>query len=79
MLMQIPPLRAGAGDPENTIENKAMIFRPSPTMRPATRHERLKTSPFLIRHQPSNQSRLPAKTTVNQNYRRLGILFVNKT
>jgi len=71
MLMQIPPLRAGAGDPENVIENKAMIFRTSPTMRPATRYEGLKASPFLIRHQPSNQSRFLAKGTLNQNHRRL--------
>jgi hypothetical protein len=39
MLMQIPPLRSGTCDSENAIEDKAMIFRTSPTMRtgdPAT-------------------------------------------
>jgi hypothetical protein len=30
MLVQIPPLRPGAGDPENSIEHKPMIFWAAP-------------------------------------------------
>jgi hypothetical protein len=51
MLVQIAPLRAGAGEPENPIENEPVILRPSPAMRAADRHEWLKARPFLIRHQ----------------------------
>ncbi len=32
MFVQVAPLRPGAGDPENPIENKAMVLRPSPAM-----------------------------------------------
>ncbi len=59
MLMQIAPLRARPGDPENSIENEATVSRPPTAMRAANRHERLKTRPFLIRHQSPNQARLP--------------------
>jgi hypothetical protein len=31
MLVQIPPLRPGAGDPENSIEHKPMIFWAAPS------------------------------------------------
>ena len=58
-LMQVTPLRARPGDPENSIENKAMVLGPSTAMRAANRHERLKARPFLIRHQSPNQARLP--------------------
>lgn len=59
MLMQITPLRARPDDPENSIENKAMVLGPPTAMRAANRHERLKACPFLIRHQSPNQARLP--------------------
>jgi hypothetical protein len=77
--VQAAPLRAGAGDPENPIENKAMILRPSPAMRAANRHEGLEAHPFRIRHQSPNQARLLAKATLNQNLAPMGILFVNET
>jgi hypothetical protein len=79
MFVQIPPLRTGPSEPENTIENKSMIPWPPPTMRPTRRDERLKATPFLIRHQSTNQDRLLQKATLNQKLTRLGILFVNRT
>lgn len=79
MFVQIPPLRPGAGDPENPIENEAVVLRPSPAMRAANRHERLETGPLLIRHQSPNQGRLVPKATLNQKLALIGILFVNRT
>ena len=77
MFVQVAPLRPGAGDPENPIENKAMVLRPSPAMGAPNRHEWLKAGPFRIRHQSPNQVRLLAKATLNQNLDPMGILFVN--
>ncbi len=76
-VLQVAPLRHGAGDPENPIENKAMVLRPSPAMGAPNRHEWLKAGPFRIRHQSPNQVRLLAKATLNQNLDPMGILFVN--
>jgi hypothetical protein len=79
MPMQVAPLRPSAGDPENPIENKAVVFRASSAMRPTHRHERLETGRFVIRHQSPNQARLLPKATLNQNLHLMGILFVNAT
>jgi len=77
MSVQVAPLRSGAGDPENSIQNKPMIFWRTSAMRAANRHEWLKAGPFLIRHQSPNQARLLPKATLNQNLDPMGILFVN--
>jgi hypothetical protein len=42
MSVQVAPLRSGAGDPENSIQNKPMIFWRTSAMRAANRHEWLK-------------------------------------
>ncbi len=78
MLVQVTPLGTGAREPENPVQNKPVILRASSAMRAPNRDKGLKTSPFLIRHQSSNQSRLLAKATLNQKLDRWGILFVNK-
>ena len=76
MFMQIAPGNTCPCDPENSIQNKAMISRTPPASRTALDHERLKTSPFIVAHQTSDQSSLP-KDTLNQILRDLGIPFVN--
>jgi hypothetical protein len=77
MLVQVPPLRSSTGEPENPIQNKAVILRPPPTMRAADRYERLETRPLFVAHQSPNQARLLAKATLNQKNESPGILFVN--
>ena len=67
ILMQVPPLGACAGEPENAIQNKAMILRAASNMRPAHCDERFEAGPFLIRHQSTNQAHLLAKATLSQN------------
>jgi hypothetical protein len=76
MLVQVAPGHARPCDPENPIQNKAVISRAPPAARSALDHEWLKTRPFLVAHQTPDQDRLP-KATCNQTLRDLGILFVN--
>lgn len=78
-LRKVPPLNTGAGDPEDTVEDTAVITRPAPAVRPARRHEGLEESPFLVAHQASNQARSPRKAISNHRMARQGILFVNRT
>ena len=59
MLVQVAPGNAGSCDPENSIQNKAMIPRTAPAARTALDHERLKTSPFFVAHQTPDQDGLP--------------------
>lgn len=76
MLVQIAPRDTRSGDPENTIQNKAMVPWSAPAASAALNHERLKTGPFLVAHQTTNQDNLP-KATLNQNLPLQGIPFVN--
>jgi hypothetical protein len=76
MLVQVAPGHARPCDPENPIQDKAVISRAPPAPRSALNHEWLKTSPFLVAHQTPDQDNLP-KATLNQNLHDLGILFVN--
>jgi hypothetical protein len=76
MLVQVAPGYARSRNPENPIQDKAVISRTPPAARTALNHERLKTGPFLIAHQTTDQDS-PPKATLNQNLRDLGILFVN--
>lgn len=78
-LGQIPPLNTGSGDPEDAVEDPAMITRPAPAVRPARRHEGLEERPFLVAHQASNQARLPRKAILNHRSARMGTLFVNRS
>ena len=55
MLVQITPLGTSAGEPEYAIQNKTMILRASSAARTALDHEGLKTGPFLIAHQTTDQ------------------------
>jgi hypothetical protein len=48
MSVQVAPLRSGAGDPENSIQNKPMISWRAAAMGAANRHKWLKAGPFLI-------------------------------
>jgi hypothetical protein len=50
MFVQVAPSYTRPRDPENPIQNKAMISRASPAARTALNHERLKTRPFLVAH-----------------------------
>ena len=59
MLMQVAPGNAGSRNPENPIQNKAVIPWTPPTAGTTLDHERLKTGPFLVAHQSSDQDSLP--------------------
>ena len=59
MFMQIAPGNTSACNPENPIQNKAMIPRATATARTALDHERLKTGPFLVAHQTPDHGSLP--------------------
>ena len=59
MLMQVAPSNACSGNPENPVQDKAVIPR-TPTATSATlNHERLKTGPFLIAHQTTDHGSFP--------------------
>ena len=76
MLVQITPGYARSRNPENPIQDKAVIPRSPPAPRTTLDHEWLKTGPFLIAHQTTDQGSLP-KATLNQILPLLGIPFVN--
>jgi len=59
MLVQITPGNTRPRNPENPIQNKAMISRAAPTARAALNHKRLKAGPFLITHQPTDHDSFP--------------------
>ena len=59
MLVKVAPCNARSRNPENPIQNKAMVPRTTPAPRTALDHERLKTSPFLVAHQSPDHSSLP--------------------
>jgi hypothetical protein len=52
-------LRTFARDPENPIQDKAVIPRAPSAARAALNHERLKTGPFLIAHQTTDHGSFP--------------------
>ena len=55
MLVQVTPGNTRPGNPENSIQNKAVIPRSPPAACTALNHKRLKTGPFLIAHQTTDQ------------------------
>jgi hypothetical protein len=59
MLVQVAPGYTRSRNPENPIQDKAVISWAPPATRTALNHERLKTTPFLIAHQTTDQGRLP--------------------
>ena len=54
ILVQIAPGNACPRNPENPIQNKAMIPWTPPTARAALNHEWRKTGPFLVTHHSSD-------------------------
>ena len=77
MLVQVAPGHARPCDPENPIQDKAVISRAPPAARAALDHERLKTRPFLVAHQTPDQDSLPKSYLKSDTYAVLGIPFVN--
>jgi hypothetical protein len=59
MLVQVAPGNARPCDPENPIQDKAVISRAPPVARSALDHERLKTRPFIVAHQTTDQGSFP--------------------
>ena len=59
MFVQITPGNAGSRNPENPIQNKAMIPRATATARTPLNHEWRKTRPFLVAHQTPDHGSLP--------------------
>ena len=59
MLVQVAPGYARSRNPENPIQDKPVISRAPPATRTAFNHERLKTGPFLIAHQTTDQGSFP--------------------
>jgi hypothetical protein len=59
MLVQIAPRDTRPRNPENPIQNKPMVPRAAPASGPPLNNEWLKTGPFLVAHQTTNQDSLP--------------------
>lgn len=59
ILMQVTPGHPRSRNPENPIQDEAVISRAPPATRTALNHERLKTGPFLIAHQTTDQDSFP--------------------
>jgi hypothetical protein len=59
MLVQIAPRDTRSRNPENPIQNKTVIPRSTPAAGATLNHKWLKTRPFLVAHQTTNQDSLP--------------------
>lgn len=59
ILVQVAPRRARPRDPEHPVQNKPVIFRRSTALAAPGNHERREKRPLLVRHQSTNQDRLP--------------------
>ena len=59
MFVQVAPGNARSRNPENPIENKAVVPWTTPAARASLDHEWLKASPFLVAHQTPDQDSLP--------------------
>jgi len=79
VIRQVAPRRPGPRDPENPIQNKAMILRGAAPPRSSLDHKGRKERPLLVAHQSSDQATLPPKGILNHASGELGILFVNTT
>jgi hypothetical protein len=58
MFVQVAPSNTRPRNPENPIQNKAMISRTPPAARTALDHEWRKTGPFLVTHQTPDHGSL---------------------
>jgi hypothetical protein len=58
MFVQIAPRNTGSCNPENPIQNKAVVPRAPTAARTTLNYKRLKTVPFLVAHQTSNHGSL---------------------
>ena len=54
-LRQIPPLGAGAGDPEDPVQHTSVVPGRAPAAWAPDHHEGLEERPFLIPHQSTDQ------------------------
>ncbi len=59
ILVQVAPRRARPRDPEHPVQNKPVIFRRPTALAAPGNHERREKRPLLVRHQSTNQDRLP--------------------
>ena len=59
---QVTPRRAGAGDPEHTVQNQAVIHWLAPVWLPDSLDEWLEERPLSVRHQISRQDSLPSES-----------------
>jgi hypothetical protein len=59
MFMQVASGNAGARNPKNPIQNKAMVPRTTTTARVLLNHEWLKARPFLVAHQTPDHGSPP--------------------
>jgi len=59
MLVKIAPCDTRSRDPENAIQNKAVVPWTPPAPGTPLNHKWLKTRPFLVAHQSTNQDSLP--------------------
>ena len=59
MLVEIAPRSPGPRDPEDAVENLAVILRRPSAFDAPYNHDGFEKCPFLIRHQAANQDRLP--------------------
>ena len=59
IVVQIAPRRTGPRDPEDAVENLPVILRRPPALAAPYDNQGFEKRPFLIRHQPANQDRLP--------------------
>jgi hypothetical protein len=58
ILRQITPGHAGSCNPENTIQNKAVVLRSPATASPTRNRKWFKTGPFLVAQQTSDHASL---------------------
>ena len=77
MSVQVAPLHSGAGDQENSSQNKPMIFGGSTIYAPRTVTNGSKQPHSASDINPQDQERRLPKATLKQNHNQMGILFLN--
>lgn len=61
LLRQVPPWRARPSDPENTVQNKAMVRRFAPVRTTNSSDEGFEKGPFVVGYQVACHDRLPSR------------------
>jgi hypothetical protein len=75
---QIAPRRAGAGNPENPVENTSVIARRSPPLWSCLDQKRFEESPFRMGNPASNQSCLLSRGSLESTADSAVNYFVNR-